>query len=242
MVYQIITNRIVIGLISYCVFIISASTHEYSHARSAYQLGDRTAYGLGRLTLNPMAHIDILGSVILPAVAAFTGIPVIGWMKAVPVNPYNFDNPEKGQAIVSFAGPFANLIIASVAFITMKVLTINVDGMPFIYSIITKLNIGTNQVVMTAIAIAISFLWLFYLINIMLMFFNLLPFPPLDGGWILRFLLPVEGKRMYDKIYPYGFLILYGLLFLGVLRIVLGLIQKTAILMLGNSLSILFMI
>jgi len=242
MVYQIITNRLAIGVISYCVFIISASTHEYSHARSAYQLGDRTAFGLGRLTLNPMAHIDILGSVILPIVAAFTGIPVIGWMKPVPVNPYNFDNPEKGQAIVSFAGPFANLIIATFAFITMKILTLNIGGIPLIYTIITKLNIGTNQIAMTAIAVMVSFLWLFYLINLMLMFFNLLPFPPLDGGWILRFLLPVEGKSMYDKVYPYGFLILYALLFFGVFRIILGTIQNGAISMLGNSLSILFMI
>lgn len=242
MVYQIITNKLVVGIISYCVFIISASTHEYSHARSAYKLGDLTAERLGRLTLNPLAHIDILGSVILPIMAAFTGIPVIGWMKAVPVNPYNFEKPEKGQAIVSFAGPFANLIIATFAFFTIKLLTMNVGGMPLIYKIITTLNIGQNELAMTVIAIIISFLWLFYIINIMLMFFNLLPFPPLDGGWILRFLLPMEGKRVYDKIYPYGFLILYALLFFGLLRTVLRIMQGGALAMLGNSLDILFTI
>lgn len=242
MVYQIATNRLLMGIISYAVFIISASTHEYSHARSAYRLGDQTAYRLGRLTLNPMAHIDILGSVILPIMAAFTGIPVIGWMKAVPVNPYNFKNPEKGQAIVSFAGPFANLIIASIAFIIMKALTMNVNGSPFIYNIIHSNFVTSYPIFLNMISIGIAFLWMFYLINIMLMFFNLLPFPPLDGGWILRYLLPFEGKKKYDAIYPYGFMILYALLFLGVLRTILGFIQRYSIGFLGDSLSILFMI
>ena len=82
MVYEIFSNKLSIGIISYVVFIISASTHEYSHARTAFMFGDRTAMRLGRLTLNPLAHIDILGSVILPILAAVTGIPVIGWMKA----------------------------------------------------------------------------------------------------------------------------------------------------------------
>lgn len=242
MVYEIFSNRLAIGIISYVVFIISASMHEYSHAKSAYLFGDRTAYMMGRLTLNPMAHIDVLGSVILPLLAAFTGIPVIGWMKAVPVNPYNFKKIERDQAIVSFAGPFSNLIIATIAFIIIKVLTMPVDGIPIIYNILDFFNANENPIILNAISVIITFLWMFYMLNIMLMLFNLMPFPPLDGGWILRFLLPQSGKRLYDKIYPYGFLILYALLFFGALRIVLGFIQNFSFSMLGSSLSIIFSI
>lgn len=241
MVYHIFSNRIVMAIISYVVFIISASAHEYFHARSAYRLGDKTAYSLGRLTLSPLAHIDILGTVILPLLAAFTGIPVIGWMKGVPVNPYNFKNPESGQAITSFAGPFANLLIATGAFTVIKVLTSSFfTGSPLIYTITEKLNISSSPIMHNALSIIVAFLWMFYLLNIMLMFFNLLPFPPLDGGWILRFFLPFKGKTMYDRIYPFGFLILYALLFFGVLRTILGFIQGVLISLIGSSALILF--
>lgn len=242
MVYEIFSNRLAIGIISYVVFIVSASTHEYLHARSAYSLGDKTAYMMGRLTLNPIVHIDLLGSVILPILAAFTGIPVIGWMKAVPVNPYNFKKIERDQAIVSFAGPFANLMIATLSFILIKVITMPIDGTPLIYKILTYLNANENTLILNAISVIITFLWMFYILNIMLMIFNLLPFPPLDGGWILRFLLPSNGKKFYDQIYPYGFLILYALLFFGVLRIALGFVQSFSLLMLGNSIRIIFSI
>ncbi|WP_300370009.1 site-2 protease family protein [Brachyspira sp.] len=245
MVNEIFSSRLSIGIISYIVFIISASTHEYSHARTAFMFGDRTAMSMGRLTLNPIAHIDILGSVVLPILAALTGIPVIGWMKAVPVNPHNFNNLERDQAIVSFAGPFANLMIATVSFIVMKILTLTVDGTFLIYKIIIMLeqhsNIASN-IFLNAMPVILTMLLMFYIINIMLMFFNLLPFPPLDGGWILRFFLSPKGKDTYDKIYPYGFLILYALLFFGILGTILGFIQTISQYLLGSSINIIFSI
>lgn len=245
MVYEIFSNRLSIGIISYIVFIISASTHEYAHARTAFIFGDRTAMRAGRLTLNPLAHIDILGSVVLPLIAAVTGIPVIGWMKAVPVNPYNFNNFERDQALVSFAGPFANLVMASAAFIIMKILTFSTGGTFVIYKIMSMLSQNPNaltNILLNALPIILTMIFMFYMINIMLMFFNLLPFPPLDGGWILRFFLSPKGKDTYDKIYPYGFLILYALLFFGILRTILAFIQTASQYLLGRSLDIIFLI
>lgn len=241
MVNTIFQSKLLIGIISYVVFIISASTHEYSHARASYELGDKTARDLGRLTLNPLAHIDIFGTVILPIMAIFTGIPLIGFMKAVPVNSYNLKNRERDQAIIAFAGPFSNLIIAIIAFIIIKVATLKIDGTFLIYKFIILLQENNNiitSILLNFIPVLLSFLIMFYIINIMLMFFNLLPFPPLDGGWILRFLLSDSKRAIYDKIYPYGFLILYALLFAGILGTIFDFIYSIANSFLGDSFKV----
>ena len=241
MVHTIFQSKLLLGIISYVVFIISASTHEYSHARASYELGDKTARDLGRLTLNPLAHIDIFGTVFLPLIAIFTGIPLIGFMKAVPVNPYNLKKRERDQAIIAFAGPFSNLIIALISFIIIKVATFRVSGTFLIYKFFIFLQQHNNiitSILLNFIPIFLSFLIMFYIVNIMLMFFNLLPFPPLDGGWILRFLLSEKNRKVYDKIYPYGFLILYALLFAGILGTIFDFIYNIANILLGDSFKV----
>ena len=190
--------NILIGMIA---FIISGSVHEFSHAFAAYKLGDDTAKKAGRLTLNPIAHIDIFGSIFFPLISAITGFAIIGWMRPVPVNRNYLKNPSKDHALTAFAGPFSNFLQASLWLIVLKLL-VDIGVQPRgIFEIVYK------------------FIDLFFRINLYLMIFNLLPIPPLDGGWILRHFLPEQGKKLYDKYIRYGFIILYALLFIGGLKI-----------------------
>lgn len=184
------------------LFIISGSMHEFAHAFSAYILGDNTSKDNGRLTINPIAHIDIFGTIVFPLVSALSNLTLIGWMRSVPVNPDNFLKPTKGYAIVSFAGPFSNFMQAAFGLIVFKTLSLFnffiLPGNVLIFQIITK----------------------YVVINIFLMIFNLLPIPPLDGGGILRYFIPIQHRDKFDRIYRYGMIILYALLFFGLLDII----------------------
>ena len=142
--------------------------HEWAHGYAAYKMGDNTAYYMGRLTLNPLKHIDLLGTVILPAVMLLTGSPVLfGWAKPVPVNPHNFNDIKKGTMYVSLAGPGANLISA------------------FAFAGIFHLVIPYIQEFSFAVPI-VYFLIFGAIINIVLFAFNLIPIPPLDGSHFVR--------------------------------------------------------
>jgi Zn-dependent protease len=184
------------------ILILSLSFHEAAHAWSAYRLGDPTARMLGRLTLNPLAHIDWIGTVLFPLIAMTTGFPLIGWAKPVPVNMRNLRAPRRDFAIVAAAGPISNLVLAA-AFAAIFFL-IYPGGA-------TAFTIGpVGDILRRAI-----------LTNVFLAAFNLIPIPPLDGGNVAIGLLPTPIAGLLVQLRPWGFLLLYALMFTGVLARIL---------------------
>ena len=193
-------------LISYLFFIFSASVHESAHAWSAYKFGDPTAKLQNRISLNPVHHIDIVGTVIIPFMVFLSGIPIIGWAKPTPVNPNYFANPKRDGMFVSGAGPVSN-------FLCVLVLTALWHA--------ARIFTG-NEMVMAVIAIGI-------MVNLMLAIFNMLPIHPLDGSGVMEGLLPESLARAYAKMRPYGFLVLLGLFYLtGLSRLIWGAIGYIA--------------
>ena len=164
------------------VFLLSLSFHEFMHAYVAHLLGDDTAKLRGRMTLNPIAHIDLFGTVILPILLLLTAGFAIGWAKPVPVNPYNFRDARKGNMLVSAAGPLSNF------------------GLAVVFSLLFRLvsYLSADSSVITFILLFCSFS---VLINILLGLFNLIPFPPLDGSGILGYFLPVNLYRKYEMLF-----------------------------------------
>lgn len=178
----------VISFLSFIpVFLFSIAVHEFAHAWSAYKYGDSTAKDEGRMTLNPFKHLDLVGSVIMPIAAFATGMALIGWAKPVPVNKANFKDPMKHDAVVSFAGPLSNLILALLLFI--------------VFLIVVKFKLIPDKFL-------INILWFGVTFNIFLMLFNLLPIPPLDGSHILFNLFPNKFTSAIMNLGFYGTIVL----------------------------------
>jgi Zn-dependent protease len=178
--------------------LLGLSIHEYAHARVAKQQGDHTAEQFGRVTLNPLAHIDIIGTILVPLVLLVSsgGRIGFGWAKPVPVNPLAFRHPRRGVLWVSLAGPLSNILLALVAGLAVRVL----GGPAFVPE-------GSNPLVLVLTAIA--------LINLFLAFFNLIPIPPLDGSGVISAILPVELAAKYESVSRFGTLIVLGLIIAG---------------------------
>ena len=182
--------------------ILAISLHEAMHGYVANRLGDPTAKLLGRLTLNPFKHIDIFGTILVPAFLFYTTGLLFGWAKPVPVNPMNLRRPRQDMAWVATAGPGANLVLGLVA-------------SALLYLLIPIIKLPMSERIMSTVVVPFVLILLFMLkFNIMLMLFNLLPIPPLDGGRIIVGVLPERQARVYGAIEPFGFFILIGLLLL----------------------------
>jgi Zn-dependent protease len=188
-------------VITLLVLIFSLTIHEAAHAWSASRLGDDTARRLGRVSLNPVVHVDPIGTLLLPLIAMTANAPIIGWAKPTPVNTRNLGQPRRDHILVTAAGPVSNLVIAVVAAATLQVIP---GGGPSFSEMDVARPLGL---------IATQAL----LLNVLLAVFNMLPIPPLDGGQILMALLPPSVSFRLGFLYEYGFLILMGLLLTGVL-------------------------
>ncbi len=190
------------------VLLFSIIIHEIAHGYVALLSGDPTARMLGRITLNPVPHIDPVGTILLPLLLYLSGAPVVGMAKPVPVNPLNFRNYRWGEVAVSAAGPLSNLALAAV------------------FSVLLRLGVDNPGFVTLAI--------LGVRINIILALFNLIPIPPLDGSHILALLLPRELARLYSYLQPLGFILILILFYTGILgAIIMPLYRQIALIMLG---------
>lgn len=204
-------------IIQFVVLLFSLSIHEASHAWMADRKGDNTARSLGRVTLNPIAHMDLIGTVLFPILQFFTNLPLIGWAKPVPVNSARLKNPVRDQVFISLAGPGANLIAGGVSFVIlagMKMFSQEAEG--FIINVIGSMNIPSQRSVLAPI---VGILFFAFIINCALALFNLIPIPPLDGHWILYEMLGSNAAKILERASPFGFLILYALMFMGVFSI-----------------------
>lgn len=176
------------------ILFFSIILHEYSHGYIACRNGDDTAYILGRLTFNPLKHIDFVGSIIVPIFCIMSGLPLFGWAKPVPVNPYNLNNIRNDMAKVAFAGPAANLILVIISILILKLVVMFAPNAALLM-----------QVFVYAI-----------MINLLLALFNLMPIPPLDGSKILARFLPVQTANKYMRFERYGMLLVILLIVTGI--------------------------
>jgi len=195
-------ERIALGITTYIVLLFSLSVHESAHAWTALRMGDDTARGQGRISLNPLVHMDPIGTVLIPLMQIFlSGIPLLGWAKPVPVRPTAFSNMRQGQIVVSGAGPASNLVLALI----------------FTAALFVAVRLGLpEQPVLRMLIIGVQ-------MNVVLALFNMIPLPPLDGSHVASWALPRELGDQYDRlVQPYGHWILLILFMTGALSWILS--------------------
>lgn len=202
--------KVVEILFQMIAFLFAISVHESAHAWTASRCGDPTARMLGRISLNPIRHIDLFGTIILPLVAAFSGIPLLGWAKPTPVDPRNFRNPMLDDILTSVAGPVSNFIVAAGALLILGAISLSSGpGHLLILGLRGDFSGSASESPLAPVAVL---LYELMLINIVLAVFNLIPVPPLDGSHVLRHFLPDSVRMVYDRV---GFFALLALVYLG---------------------------
>jgi len=180
------------------IFLITIVVHECAHGYVAYRMGDPTARNLGRLTLNPLKHMDPIGFLMMMLLG-------FGWAKPVPINPRNFKNPKRGMAISAIAGPASNILMAIFGAIIAGFIN-------FLYY-----NLAKSP--SSFVELAWVFFWQFMTLNVYFAVFNLIPVPPLDGSRVVSYFLPYKLSYYYNYVERYGFLVLIILLYTGILSI-----------------------
>jgi len=196
------------------VFLFAISFHESAHAWMANRCGDPTARMLGRITLNPIKHIDPVGTILLPLIALITGFPMLGWAKPTPVDPRNFKNPVKDDILTSVAGPISNFIVVMGALVLLLGISFTSElGHQLVQSMPMLQQLGIPGAASASPLVpATLFLYELMWINIVLGVFNLIPVPPLDGSHVLRHFLSDSTRRVYDTV---GWFALLALVYLG---------------------------
>jgi Zn-dependent protease len=203
--------------------IFSLSVHESAHAWTSNYFGDDLARLQGRISLNPMVHVDPIGTLLFPAMSFFTGAPLIGWAKPTPVNPNRWRNKRVANFWVSIAGVICNFIIAIVAGIIIRVCYsvgfIEIGNGALVPA-------GTNSIIALG---AVDLLWVFFRLNVALGVFNLIPIPPLDGSKVLQSLLPPSFESGFEALEKFGFILLILAMFTGVFSAIFGVVMPIAI-------------
>jgi Zn-dependent protease len=183
------------------VLFFSVIFHEFAHGMAAYRRGDDTAYLSGRLSFNPLPHIDPVGTILLPAACIFMGMPAIGWAKPVPVNPYRLHSPRADMAMVALSGPLSNIFLALVSAVILKAITVFMTG-------------DLAFTLMRAFGFSV-------LINVALAIFNMIPVFPLDGSQVALGVLKGRTLELYEKHLPYGVYIIIGLMLTGMIKYII---------------------
>jgi len=186
--------------------LVAVTFHEVAHGYVALRLGDPTAKLLGRLTLNPIPHIDLFGSIIMPAILIYisNGQFFFAYAKPVPINPMNFRNPRKGMALSAAAGPVTNILLALASVILLKLVFAPIAGL------------SPEMVRETLMKPLLMIFSASVVVNVVLASFNMIPIPPLDGGRVLTGLLPSRQALFFSKIEPFGFIIVLVLIYTGI--------------------------